>query len=247
MAYRYALVRENYEDLASGGVLRSAPGFPAFPVRLASEMFQRALALHGEPAASVWDPCCGSGYLLTVLALLHPRQVTAVLGTDIDPAALHLAERNLALAGREGLIARAADLDAHAERLGKPSYTAAAQAARRLADGLAAGQRDAAHAVHRADVFDPGQLRRALDGRRPGVVVTDVPYGEQTAWQGPDGASGVAGMLRAPGAVLPGNAVVAVAVRGRRLRLDDGPQAQTTFRIGTRTVALFRAPTDPAR
>ncbi len=55
MAYRYALVRENYEDLASGGGLRSAPGFPAFPVRLASEMFQRALALHGEPAALLWD------------------------------------------------------------------------------------------------------------------------------------------------------------------------------------------------
>lgn len=246
MAYRYALVRENYEDLASGGVLRSAPGFPAFPVRLASEIFQRALALHGEPAALVWDPCCGSGYLLTVLALLHPRQITAVLGTDIDPAALHLAEQNLALLGREGLIARAADLDTRAERFGKPSYTAAAQAARRLARGLATGQSDVTHAVHRADVFDPDQLRRALDGRRPGVVITDVPYGEQTAWHGPDGASGVAGMLRALRVVLPANAVIAVAVRGRRLRLDDGLRAQTTFRIGTRAVALFRARPAPA-
>ena len=43
MTYRYALTRESYADL-SGGVLHSAPGFPAFPVRLASEMFQRALA-----------------------------------------------------------------------------------------------------------------------------------------------------------------------------------------------------------
>ncbi len=188
-------------------------------------------------------PCCGSGYLLTVLALLHPRQITTVLGTDIEPAALHLAEQNLALAGREGLIARAADLDAHAERFDKPSYTAAA---RRLARGLATGQSDVTHAVHRADVFDPDQLRRALDGRRPGVMITGVPYGGQTAWHGPDGASGAAGMLRALRVVLPENAVIAVAVRGHRQRPDDGLRAQTTFRIGTRTVALFRARPAPA-
>ncbi|MEU9891467.1 hypothetical protein [Sphaerisporangium sp. NPDC051011] len=104
MAYRYAVVRENHEDPASGGVLHSAPGFPAFPVRLASEMFQRALALHGKSAALVWDPCCGSGYLLTVLGLLHPRQITGVLASDIEPEALRLAEQNLGLLSRAGLF-----------------------------------------------------------------------------------------------------------------------------------------------
>ncbi|GAA2432683.1 hypothetical protein GCM10010191_53400 [Actinomadura vinacea] len=246
MAYRYAVVRENYEHLASGGVLHSAPGFPAFPVRLASEMFQRALALRRERAAMVWDPCCGSGYLLTVLGLLHRRQITAVLGTDIDPAALRLAEQNLGLLDEAGLTARAADLDARAERWDKPFYAAAAQAARRLAGGLPAGQGAVPHALRRADVFDPDQLRQALDGRRPGLVITDVPYGEQTDWRGPGGASGTAGMLRALGAVLPEDAVIAVAVRGRRLRLDDGPRADASFRIGTRAVALFRARPTPA-
>ncbi|MCP9947598.1 rRNA methyltransferase [Actinomadura madurae] len=239
MAYRYAVVRENYEDLASGGVLHSAPGFPAFPVRLASEMFQRALAMRQDHAAMVWDPCCGSGYMLTVLGLLHPGQITAVVGTDIDPAALRLAGQNLALLDEAGLSARAADLDAQAERWDKPSYAAAAQAARRLARRLPSGQGPAPH-LHQADVFDPRQLRQALDGRRPGLVVTDVPYGEQTGWRGPGGASGTPGMLRALGEVLSEDAVIAVAVRGRKLRLDDGPRADATFRIGTRTVGLFR-------
>jgi 23S rRNA (guanine2535-N1)-methyltransferase len=240
VVYRYALARENQEDLASGGVLYSAPGFPAFPVRLASEMFQRALALREGRPAMVWDPCCGSGYLLTVLALLHRPQITRVLGTDLDPAALRLTRQNLGLLSGDGLAVRSAELQERAERWDKPSYAAAAQAARRLARRLATQDGDVPHAVGQADVFDPDQLRRALDGRRPGLVIADVPYGEQTAWRGPHGTAGIAGMLRALETVLADDAVIAVAVRGRKVPLDDGPRPSASFKIGTRAVALFR-------
>ena len=48
--------KDDYADYSSGHVLRSAPGFPAFPVRLASEIFQRALALRpGLAPAALWD------------------------------------------------------------------------------------------------------------------------------------------------------------------------------------------------
>ncbi|ETK30637.1 hypothetical protein MPTA5024_39170, partial [Microbispora sp. ATCC PTA-5024] len=97
--------------------------------------------------------------------------------------------------------------------------------------------------ARRADVFDAGGLREVLGGRRPGVVVTDVPYGEQTSWLGPDGESGAAGMLRTLGAVLPEGAVIAVAVRGRRPPRADGADGlvpRGSFKIGTRTVALFQ-------
>jgi 23S rRNA G2445 N2-methylase RlmL len=240
VVYRYALTRENHEDLASGGVLHSAPGFPAFPVRLASEMFQRALALRGGGPAVVWDPCCGSGYLLTVLALLHRRHITGVLGTDLDPAAVQLARQNLDLLSEDGLAARSAELRERAERWDKPSYATAAQAARRLARRLATQGGDVPHAVDQADVFDPDQLRRTLDGHRPDLVVTDVPYGEQTTWRGPHGTTGTAGMLRALGTVLADDAVIAVAVRGRKVPLDGGPRPAASFKIGTRSVALFR-------
>lgn len=136
MAYRYALTRENYADF-SGGVLHSAPGFPQFPVRLASEMFQRALALVPSSIAHVWDPCCGSGHLLTALAFLHRRDITSVLGTDVNPAALILARKNLDLLSEHGMDARSDELRTRAERLGKPAYLDAAAAAQRLARGLA--------------------------------------------------------------------------------------------------------------
>ncbi|WP_182902926.1 50S ribosomal protein L11 methyltransferase [Microbispora sp. H10830] len=240
MTYRHATVRGDYADLASGAVLHSAPGFPAFPVRLATEMFLRAMELRGGGRATVWDPCCGSGYLLTVIGLLHRRRISAVLASDIDPAAVGLAERNLALLTRAGLAARAVHLAEQAERWGRASHTAAAEAAHRIASSLSADGGDVPNAVYQADVFDADRLLQILDGRPPDVVITDVPYSEQTSWHGPNGADGVAGMLNTLGAVLGENAVIAVAVRGRKAPRADRLRTCASFRIGTRTVALLR-------
>ena len=41
MSYKFAITDENYEDFASGRVLFNQHGTTAFPVRLASEIFQR--------------------------------------------------------------------------------------------------------------------------------------------------------------------------------------------------------------
>lgn len=239
MAYRYALTRENYADF-SGGVLHSAPGFPQFPVRLASEMFQRALALVPSSTAQVWDPCCGSGHLLTTLAFLHRRDIASVLGTDVDPAALILARKNLDLLSEHGMDARSDELRARAERRGKPAYLDAAVAAQRLACRLAERGGALPHGVAQADVFDSDQLRRALDGQHPNLVITDIPYGEQTSWDGPDGAAGINGMLRALEEVLDDGAVIAVATRGRKVRLDRACRPIASFRIGTRAVVFCR-------
>lgn len=242
MVYRYALARENYADLSTGGVLYSAPGFPAFPVRLASEIFQRALTLtHGGPL-TVWDPCCGSGYLLTVLSFLHRCHITGLLGTDLDPAALTLARKNLNLLSEHGLDTRSAELQERAERLGKPAYVEAAAAAERLADRLTEHGGSLPHATAQADVFDPDQLHRALGAHRPELVITDVPYGERTCWSGPDKAAGIPGMLRALGSALDDGAVIAVTTRGRKVLVNGGPSPISSFKIGTRAVAFFRPP-----
>lgn len=239
MAYRYALTRENYADF-SGGVLHSAPGFPQFPVRLASEMFQRALALVPNSTARIWDPCCGSGHLLTTLAFLHRRDITGVLGTDLDPAALILAQKNLDLLSEHGMEARSEELCARAGRLGKPAYLDAAASAQRLARRLAEDGGALPHGVAQADVFNSEQLRRALDGQRPNLVITDIPYGEQTSWDGPHAAAGVEGMLRSLEEVLDNGTVIAVATRGRKVRLDGASRPIASFRIGTRAVVFCR-------
>ncbi|MEV0005608.1 rRNA methyltransferase [Micromonospora sp. NPDC050980] len=242
MAYRFETVGRNYADLASGSVLHSAPGHPAFPVRLASEMFLRGLAALGphEPV-TIWDPCCGSGYLSTVLAFLHRRKVSEVIASDIDDGAVALARRNLTLLTQAGLSAREADLAELAARYGKSSHEEAAEAADRLRRRLADDGGDVSSVAQVADAFDPTQLGAVLDGRTPRIVITDVPYGEQTEWHGTNAESGTAGMVRAVASVLPADAVIVIAARGRRVPLGDDVRPIHKFKIGTRAVALLKA------
>ncbi|MDA0642550.1 MULTISPECIES: hypothetical protein [Nonomuraea] len=101
-------------------------------------------------------------------------------------------------------------------------------------------RRSSASALRQADVFDPAQLQRTLGRHAPDIVMTDVPYGEQTHWRGPSAAAGVSGMVEALSAVLPHDSVIAVTVRGRKVPMDRGPRPQASFKIGTRAVALFR-------
>ncbi|WP_033337727.1 rRNA methyltransferase [Catenuloplanes japonicus] len=242
MSYRFETARDDYGDLASGAVLRSAPGFPAFPVRLASEVFQSALDLRGGTGPAVlWDPCCGSGYLLTVLGILHRPRIAALLASDIDGDALTLASANLGLLADGGLAARGTELADRARRFGKPGYVEAAAASERLSRRLEEGGGPVPHSVRRADVFDPAALARAAEGFAPDLVVTDVPYGEQTDWTGDHAGAGLPGMLTALATVLRPDAVVAVIVRGRRVPPIGDVRPRRKSRVGTRAVALFAA------
>jgi hypothetical protein len=242
VVYRFDVHRRDYADLASGAVLHSAPGFPAFPVRLAAEMFLRGLALVGGRApVTIWDPCCGTGYLVTVLALLHRRRVDQVIASDIDARAVTLARRNLRLLTGDGLGERAAELTGRADRFGKPSYAATAEAATRLARQLAGHGGDVPAVAGVADAFDSGQLVPVLGGRTPQLVITDVPYGEQTHWHGPAAGGGLPAMVRAVAAVVPPETVMVVAARGRRVPLGAVAPPIERFKVGTRSVAIVRA------
>ena len=73
MIYRFCQ-RDNFEDLASGRVLYSGKGVPNFPVRLLCELFGRALSCcEKQTDLTVYDPCCGGGYALTVLGFLSKK------------------------------------------------------------------------------------------------------------------------------------------------------------------------------
>jgi 23S rRNA G2445 N2-methylase RlmL len=233
--YRYVTNWSDSSDFASGVVLRSAPGYPAFPARLAVEIFLRATShLDDDRPVTLWDPCCGSGHLLTVLGWLQRARLRGVIGSDVSEQAVELARKNIALLTPEGLAAR------ERERR-EPSYTDAAEAARRLAGRLTAAGGGLPGSVHQADVFDPSALETVLAGAEPpDVVLTDVPYSEQTHWAGKVPEQPVPAMLRSLASVLPQHAVVAVTSRGRRIAgIPLRPLER--LKIGTRSVVLLRA------
>src|SRR5215212_1843831 len=127
MQYKYAKEQLNNSDVSSGRVFYSLPGHPAFPVRLASEVFRRCVAhretIYGNSTPCVlYDPCCGAAYHLSVLAYLHGEYIQGVIGSDIDEKAVALAERNLGLLHRDGLDKRIRELSEMLEAYGKKSH-----------------------------------------------------------------------------------------------------------------------------
>ncbi len=124
MQYKYAKEQQDYSDFSSGRVFYSLPGHPAFPVRLASEIFQRCIAQRERiyqvsTPGTLYDPCCGAAYHLSVLAYLHPKHNREVIASDIDEKAVALAERNLGLLHPEGMEQRIRELSELLEEYGK--------------------------------------------------------------------------------------------------------------------------------
>ncbi|HUX87113.1 MAG TPA: hypothetical protein VMW65_08935 [Chloroflexota bacterium] len=214
--------RVDYSDFAAGRVFRGLPGHPAFPVRLADEIFQRVLALFqdrgGRPPVTLYDPLCGGAYLLATLGYLHWPSLKRLVGSDLDPDALALAARNLGLLGAAGLAERVAQLNTLQSLYGKESHAEALTSARRFQERRAflARSHSIETTLFQADATNPGDLELNLGSASVDLVITDVPYGRSSTWL--DGTAGTiepAGQIdRLLTALLPllsPGAVVAVA------------------------------------
>jgi 16S rRNA G966 N2-methylase RsmD len=190
MQYKFAKEQLDYSDFASGRVFYSLPGHPAFPVRLASEIFQRCLAhrqaIYGmiEPA-TLYDPCCGTAYHLSVLAYLHGEHIREVIGSDIDRNAVELAKRNLGLLSLEGLETRIHEISEMSEQYGKESHRGALQSAFMLKEKLSAltEKQPRTSKVFQANAMDRQEILNHIQPKCVDLVFTDVPYGRHSNWR----------------------------------------------------------------
>ena len=195
MQYRHATNREDYSDYAGGRVFYSSPGQPAFPVRLASELFQRAYHYwQGNCPPNgrclLYDPCCGGAYHLAVLGQLHPDKIATVIGSDYDAKVLQLAQRNLNLLTEAGWAQRRQEIEALLAKFGKPSHHEALASVQRLqaqratvTNGMPIVQ------TLQANALQAGDIAHGLAGREPDIVFADVPYGWLSGWQGANEAA----------------------------------------------------------
>ena len=252
MTYRFARERVDYSDFAAGRVFRGLPGHPAFPVRLADEIFQQALVLFqergGQPPVTLYDPCCGGAYLLATLGYLHWESLARLVGSDLDPESLALAARNLGLLGESGIAERVEQLAALHSLHGKESHREALTSARRFQARLTALARSHAltTTLFQADATKPGDLLANLGQETIDLVITDVPYGRSSSWitsseQQADRASQIDCLLEALRPVLSPHAVVAIASdKGQRPRLASY-QRVAKLQVGTRRVLFLVA------
>jgi 23S rRNA (guanine2535-N1)-methyltransferase len=251
MSYRFATESQDYTDYASGGVFYNAPGHPAFPVRLTSEIFQRCESVRAAAGATgrpvLYDPVCGAAYHLSTLAYLHWNRIGEILASDVDAEILATAERNLSLLTVAGLERRIREIEEMLATYGKSSHAAALESAHRLRQRLLAFTQDheIPTRVFQADATDAAALRSDLAGTRVDIVISDIPYGQHSAWRsadpaGPAPVRPIWRMLEALRPHLSAGAVVAIAADKAQKIEHEAYRRATRFQVGKRQVVLLQ-------
>ena len=247
MAYRFATQKTSYAAYASGQVFYSLPGHPALPLRLSSEIFQRALA-HLPPETApyaLYDPCCGSAYHLSTLAYLHWFPIKKIIVSDIDPEALKLAQANLALLSLAGLKKRIKSIEAHIEAYHKPAHHQALAHAQSLKQIL--NRHLSNHKIEtqsfQANAGQKAQILAGLGPNKVDLVLSDLPYGEQSRWQAIEGlkAHSPAWQLleNLQDVVKPQGVVALAADKSQKLK-HPAYQSLEKFKVGKRQIVLLR-------
>lgn len=251
MQYKFTPERENYELYASGGVLYAVPGHPAFPVRLASEIFRRCMAHRQAQGMSgrclLYDPCCGGAYHLTTIAYFNGAHIDQIIGSDIDDRAVSFAGRNLGLLTLDGLEQRITELEALHAQFGKESHALALRNAGVLQAQLRTLLQ--AHAlracVFRADATDAQQMAAGLNGAQPDVVISDIPYGLHSNWRADtralaEAADPVVRLLDALLPLLAPHAVVAIAAPKTGKIRHERYRRLERFQLGKRQIVILQ-------
>jgi len=181
MLYKYCS-NMNFEDYACGRVIIHKNGYPNFPVRLAQEIFSICLNyIDISDDICIYDPCCGGGYMLTVLGFLNIETIKSIKASDINDEAVRLAQDNLTLLDTSGLKRRIQHINDMATLHNKTSHIEALDSGKRLLDILENTDHQIQCEVFRTDILS----RNAFVNQnfKADVVFTDVPYGNLVVWE----------------------------------------------------------------
>ena len=173
---------QNHQDFSSGRVLYGATGSSNFPVRLASEIFLRAVHIlksqGNQGPYIIYDPFCGAGYSVTVLGFLHSSEIKTIFASDEDM--LGVAKKNLSLLTRKGLADRVEELGGLEAMFHKTSHRYALESSERL-EGLLPQSEISVQTFQHNVLTD---LFTEFDLSQVDLVITDLPYGKLNQWEG---------------------------------------------------------------
>jgi tRNA G10 N-methylase Trm11 len=242
MPYKFVTEKEDYSHYASGRVFYSLAGQPAFPVRLASEIFQRGAALlqtsGAQPPYRLADPVCGGAYHLVTLAFLHWPQIASISASDVSAEALDVARRNLGLLSLAGINERAEKIALDAETFGKESHADALLSAHHF-KGLVQTHLAQHHPI-RTDITQQNIFERTAP-LNADIIFADVPYGIRSEWEdaAPQGEP-LEQFLSALQPIIEAHAILAVTADKNQKARHAGFEQLGRFKMGKRLTTFLR-------
>ncbi len=129
----------------------------------------------------IYDPCCGGGYLLTVLGFLNHERIKTIMASDISNDTIQLANENLLLLDKNGLEKRIWKINDLLSLHNKNSHIEALNSATNLLDILANSTHEMERKVFKMDILSNIPLDNP--DFKADIIFTDVPYGNLVEWQ----------------------------------------------------------------
>ncbi len=236
--YKFATIKENYEDYSSGRVLYGAPGATGFPVRLISEIFQRAAKTLEDQGVlapySIYDPFCGAGYSLAVIGLLHGAHIKNIFASDANKDILVTANKNLSLLTLKGFNNRVKELSDLKSAYNKTSHKDALESTSRLKSKVLNIE---------VKVFEFNILTgQNLPMSKPYVdlVITDLPYGKLTHWEREGKEINPTQLfLSKIGSILKPKSLVVISADKKQKLLHEGYKRLEKLKLGKRQVLFL--------
>ncbi len=241
MKYIFETENKNYEDFSSGRVLYNQKGATSFPVRLASEIFQRCkkhLEKKGVRSPfTIYDPCCGGGYLLTTLGFLHGNDLYKIIASDIDKNILNLAERNLSLLTVSGINNRIQQIQEYIRQYDKDSHKQALQSAYRLKSLIETRKITIGMKLFQADALNI-QSTVINDIFKADLIITDIPYGSIVKWS-EDSADNIEKFLDSMVAVIKPSSILAIIADKKQVIRHQQYNRVEYFKLGKRQITIL--------
>lgn len=234
MQYIYSK-NQSYEHLSAGHVIYGLSGSPNFPIRLAHEVFNRCLSHQKKQRVSVYDPCCGTGYLLTTVGLLNPHRIATMRGSDINVNFIEVARKNLGLLGTQGLDKREEELVMLATQYQKSSHIRALESVDLMREMIADLDHPVDFEIFHRDILSPNTS--------PGpsftadIIITDVPYLQLVDW---NGAGGINTLLNNIRVNIDTESIIAVVHDKRQKIANEFYERIERFKVGKRIIEIFR-------
>lgn len=236
LKYKY-FDNDNFEDYSSGRVIYHRTGMTNFPVRLAGEVFCRCLEyIKRKNEITLYDPCCGSGYMVTVLGLMNIKTIKAIFASDISEDAINLTNKNLTLLSEDGLYKRKKQIEQMISQFKKPTYFESLKSVNKFISMFNEANSYIAVNAFTADIL----ASKALINKDfiADVVITDVPYGNLVTWSD-NSADPVNILLEKLLPVLSDNSVVAVITDKYQKVNHERYKKMERFKVGKRQITIM--------